>query len=128
MLYRVLATISIFFLTVFFVALNWSVFYQSATLDLLFGYVEAPFGIVILVMLGILLSVYSLMEVAALIESRRSAKELEEARKVALSREASRIHELEKLLAEELKDIKHRLEEVLRRLNSEKRPVVNQDF
>jgi uncharacterized integral membrane protein len=127
-MYRLSAIVTVCFLVVLFAALNWSELTHSSPLDLLFRYVEAPLGIVMLAIFLVLLLIYGCLEVAALIESRKNAGELEEARKVALSKEESRIYALEKRLAEELKEIDRKLKEILRQSKNGRSPVLHEDF
>ncbi len=85
-----------------FAAINWTAFTTPTTLSLVFANVEAPLGIVMLVltgMVGVLFLTYVVyLQSTILLESRRYARELEAQRKLADEAEASRFTELRKLL------------------------------
>lgn len=86
---------------------NWSVFSEERTLSLIFTQVTAPFGVVLLTIMAVLVVVYFLytvgLEAAALMEVKRYARELLSARKLADEAEASRFSELKKWLETEYK-------------------------
>jgi len=85
-----------------FAAINWTAFTTPTTLSLVFAKVEAPLGIVMLVitgMVGVLFLTYVVyLQSTILLESRRNARELETQRKLADEAEASRFTELRTLL------------------------------
>jgi uncharacterized integral membrane protein len=89
-----------------FAALNWQTFAQPAPLDLLVAQVDAPLGMVMLLLLGAVTVLYMLLlarvEIAAMLESGRLAKELERVRRLADSSEESRIQALREHLDDEL--------------------------
>lgn len=89
---------------------NWAVFSEEKTLSLIFTQVTAPFGIVMLTIMAVLVAIYFLytvgLETAALLEVKRYARELLAARKLADEAEASRFSELKKWLEGELAGIK----------------------
>ncbi len=89
---------------------NWAVFSEDRTLSLFFTQVTAPFGIVMLTVMGVLVVVYFLytvgLETAALLEVKKYARELLSARKLADEAEASRFSELKKWLEGELAQLK----------------------
>ncbi|WP_299432341.1 DNA cytosine methyltransferase [uncultured Meiothermus sp.] len=108
---------------------NWAVFSENRTLSLIFTQVSAPFGIVMLIIMAVLVVVYFMytvgLEAAALLEVKRYARELLSARKLADEAEASRFSELKKWLEGELVPIKAqspagleaRLKEVMERID-----------
>lgn len=89
---------------------NWAVFSESKPLSLIFTQVQAPFGIVMLVILLVLVVVYFIytvgMEMTALNEAKRFAREILSTRKLADEAEASRFSDLKKWLEGELAGIK----------------------
>jgi len=108
---------------------NWAVFSEQKTLSLIFTQVTAPFGIVMLSIMAVLLVIYFMytvgLETAALLEVKRYARELLAARKLADEAEASRFSELKKWLEGELASIKAqspaglgaRLQEIVERID-----------
>lgn len=108
---------------------NWAVFSEEKTLSLIFTQVTAPFGIVMLSIMALLVAVYFMytvgLETAALLEVKRYARELLAARKLADEAEASRFSELKKWLEGELSAIKAqnpvgleaRLQEIVERID-----------
>lgn len=96
-----------------FVAVNWSLFVAPATLSLVVGTVEAPLGLIMLGLMGVLTGVFLILLVAlqmrVLMETRRHAKEIEAQRQLADQAEASRFTELRNYLATELRALSDRL-------------------
>ncbi|MDE2399141.1 MAG: LapA family protein, partial [Burkholderiales bacterium] len=86
-------------LLVVFTLLNWSAFTAPTALSLGFATVQAPLGLVMLVVTGAvctLFLVYIVLQQARLIvETRRSAKEVKSHRELADKAEASRFTELQ---------------------------------
>lgn len=100
-----------------FAGLNWTGFSEPTELSLLVTTVTAPIG---LVMLGVvaLLTVFFTIVVARyhmqlLMETSRTAKELEKVRSLAERAEESRLQELREYLAEELGEIRRLQQEQL---------------
>ncbi|MEM6795709.1 MAG: hypothetical protein AAF725_17170 [Acidobacteriota bacterium] len=91
-------------LSLMFAGLNWSVFSEPSTLNLIFGEVQAPLGVLLLVIIAALSVLYLIVlgkiEALAILESRKTLKELEKARRVAETAEASRIKNLEERVEE----------------------------
>ncbi len=89
-----------------FVALNLDEVFRPTTLNLAFTEVQAPVGLVLLGMLGLLLVSFLLLMVfgqtAHLIEVRRISREAAEQRQLADKAEASRFTELKDYLRTEL--------------------------
>ena len=89
---------------------NWSVFIDPRPLSLIFTEVQAPLGIVMLVILLILVVVYFLytvgLEMTALNEAKRFAREILSTRRLADEAEASRFSDLKKWLEGELASVK----------------------
>ena len=103
---RTLAIAIALFLLAVFALLNWSAFSTPTALTLRFAEVQAPLGLVMLVVTGIvsgLFLVYIVYQQAgAILESRRYEKELRANRELADKAEASRFTELRAYLASEL--------------------------
>jgi uncharacterized integral membrane protein len=89
-----------------FAYLNWHVVVLPASLSLGFATVEAPLGLILLAVtaaLTLLFLIYLVyLQSAALIESRRHARELQSQREIADNAEASRLKELRGFLELEL--------------------------
>lgn len=90
-----------------FALLNWTAFTAPTTLSLVFTNVQAPLGLIMLVMTGLLIGlflVYILFQQAGVIlEARRYAKELKTHRELADNAEASRFNEMRSFLETELR-------------------------
>lgn len=93
-----------------FAWLNWAAFAESKSLNLVVGRVNAPLGVLLLVMMAVLVVVYFLytvgLETAALLEVKRYARELLASRKLADEAEASRFTELKKYIEGELTNLR----------------------
>jgi uncharacterized integral membrane protein len=90
-----------------FALLNWTAFTAPTTLSLAFTSVQAPLGLIMLVITGLLSGlflVYILFQQAGVIlEARRYAKELKTHRELADTAEASRFTEMRSFLEGELR-------------------------
>lgn len=117
MKYRTIALLAIFFLLLLFAALNWEAFSATTTLNLVIGKIEAPLGGVMLATVALLTLVYLLLlarqEAAALLDSRSRQKELDKTRKLAESREESRIRDLEEMVRAEFGELRQKLDLVV---------------
>lgn len=93
-----------------FAALNWTVFTMPTDLSLLFARVEAPLGVILLGAIALITVLYAVflawLETAALLEARRSARELSAQRELAQNAESSRYTELRGLLVTELAELR----------------------
>lgn len=89
-----------------FTWLNWAAFTARTPLELLVTRVEAPLGLVMLGVVAVLTVLYAVIavgvEVTALLEARRHARELLAQRRLAEEAEASRYTELRQYLEAEL--------------------------
>lgn len=92
-----------------FAALNWGALTTPATLSLGFTQVEAPLGLVLLGAAGTLTLLFLIYLVysqsAALVESRRYARELQSQKEIAENAEASRFSQLQAFLETELSQL-----------------------
>lgn len=101
---------------------NWAIFSEERLLSLVFTQVTAPFGIVLLTIMAVLVVVYFLytvgLETAALMEIKKYARELLSTRKLADEAEASRFAELKKWLETDFKSVDaSRADEILARID-----------
>lgn len=85
-----------------FTALNWTAFTTPTTLSLVFATVQAPLGLLMLVVTGLLAALFLLyvvyLQSTVILEARKSARELQAQRKLADEAEASRFTELRAFL------------------------------
>jgi Mg2+/citrate symporter len=90
-----------------FAALNWGAVTTQTPLSLGFASVEAPLGMILLVILGLLTLLFLVyivyLQSSALIESRRYAREIQAQREIAENAEASRFKQLQSFLETELR-------------------------
>ena len=110
---RNLTVLVILLLVAVFAALNWQQIATPTEINLLFTRVSAPIGLILLAIIALLTLLYfvflAVVEAGALLEIRRHARQLEQARKLADKAEASRFAELKKYLAGELGGLKQEL-------------------
>ena len=89
-----------------FAVLNWSAFMSETTLSVGFTTVQAPLGLVLLIvtaLLALLFLIYVVyLQSSALLENRRQSRELQSQREVAENAEASRFYQLKTSLEETL--------------------------
>lgn len=106
----------------FFALLNWQSFSAPANLDFLVARIEAPLGVLMLIIVCVLVIVFFLVlaktEITMLWESRKVAKELEHARKLAAEVESSRVESLRVSVHNELAEIDKKLQAILDKLDS----------
>jgi len=96
-----------------FAALNWRVIIAPTTLSLGIAEVQAPLGLVLLVMLAVVSALFLFylvyLQSSVLLEHRRHARELETQRELADQAEASRFTELRTLLEARLDQMENSL-------------------
>jgi uncharacterized integral membrane protein len=120
-----------------FAAINWNAFTAPTTLSLVIATVEAPLGLILLVVLGLLTLLFLLyvvyLQSSILVENRRNARELQAQRELADQSEASRFSQLRSFLEQELGGLEGKNEESklavlakLEALERELRSVVEQ--
>jgi uncharacterized integral membrane protein len=99
---RTLAIAVVAVLLALFVAVNWTAFTTPTTLSMIFGTVQAPLGLVMLVVTGVVAAVFVThalwLQGSVLLEARRMARELASQRQLADQAEASRFTELRTLI------------------------------
>ena len=90
-----------------FALLNWTAFMKPTALSLGFMEVQAPLGLIMLVVAGsicaLFLAVIVFQQAGIILEARRTAKELKSHREMADKAEASRFTELRAFLEGELR-------------------------
>jgi hypothetical protein len=93
--------------------LNWQTLSARAPLDLVLWQGEAPLGIVLLVMAGVLLAfflfAYLNNQVSSLLENRKLLKEIQRVQALADKAEASRMENLQQLISTEFRLLNERL-------------------
>lgn len=109
MTYRALIIIATLAALALFAFLNWGVINAPTVLNLGFAEVNAPLGLIMLIVTGVV-SVLFLMyivfqQAGVILETRRFAKELKSHRELADSTEASRFTEMRSFLETELRRI-----------------------
>ncbi|MBB4844157.1 putative integral membrane protein [Paucibacter oligotrophus] len=106
MRFRTLALLLLLALITGFAAMNWALFIAPASLNLGLGSIQAPLGLVLLGLLGLLTLAFSLYlafwQGTVLLETRRHAKEIQAQRELADQAEASRFTELKTVLQAEM--------------------------
>ncbi|HEY0855622.1 MAG TPA: LapA family protein [Albitalea sp.] len=112
-----------------FAALNWQAFTTPTRLDLMFAAVDAPLGLVMLVLLGLVTLVFAVnmavWQGTILMESRRNAKELAQQRALADQAEASRFSELRAALRDEVQLLDQRMSDVQEAVRADLRESTN---
>jgi cell division protein FtsB len=107
---RTLTVTVVLLLVALFAALNWSLIAAPAEINLVVTRVSAPLGLILLAVIALLSVLYfvflAMIETSSLIEVRRYAREVQQARKLADKAEASRFAELKKFLESELSGLK----------------------
>jgi len=95
------------------VALNWSTLMVSAPLNLVVAQIEAPLGIVMLGVSGVLLALFFVAylrhQIGSMLEARRLMKEIQRAQDLADKAESSRVENLHHLIATEFRLLNERL-------------------
>ncbi|WP_457637115.1 DNA cytosine methyltransferase [Oceanithermus sp.] len=107
---RTLTVLVVLLLVALFAALNWPLITAPAEINLVITRISAPVGLILLAVIAFLSVLYfvflAMIETSALLEVRRYAREVEQARKLADKAEASRFAELKKFLEAELSGLK----------------------
>jgi uncharacterized integral membrane protein len=98
-----------------FAAINWKAFMAPTTLSVVFATLEAPLGLILLAVVGLLTLLFLLyvvyLQSSVLMENRRNARELQAQRELAEQAEASRISQLRSFLESELRRLGEKTEE-----------------
>lgn len=120
---RFLIAVVIIGLIAVFAAINWSVFVAPTTLSLGVSSFEAPLGLVMLALLGVVVLAFAaymaVWQSSMLLETRRFAKELQAQRTLADQAEASRFTELRGFVQAEMERLHARLQQMQDELRHE---------
>ena len=106
---RTLLIVVVLGIVTIFTFLNWSAFLSPTTLSVGFTAFEAPLGLILLGITGVLTLLFLIFVVygqtSALMESRRYSRELQTQREIADNAEASRFNQLNSFLEGELRQL-----------------------
>jgi uncharacterized integral membrane protein len=98
-----------------FSALNWSAFMAPTMLSLGFTTVEAPLGLILLAIVGLLTLLFlvyvTYLQSTVLFETRRHSRELQAQRELAEQAEASRFNQLRAFIETELEKVAGEIEQ-----------------
>jgi hypothetical protein len=98
-----------------FSALNWSAFIAPTMLSLGFTTVEAPLGLILLAIVGLLTLLFlvyvTYLQSTVLFETRRHSRELQAQRELAEQAEASRFNQLRAFIETELEKVAGEIEQ-----------------
>ena len=98
-----------------FALFNWSAFVAPTTLTLGFTTVEAPLGLLLLAVAGLITLLFLVyvvfLQSTALLESRRQARELQSQREIADRAEESRFQQLRAAMEAELAQLQNQTKE-----------------
>ncbi len=107
------------------VVLNWSALMTPAPLNLVVAQIDAPLGVVMLGLAGVLGALFFVAylqhQIGSLIETRRLLKEVQRVQDLADKAEASRIENLHQLIATEFRLLNERLNSVVAAAPAERR-------
>ncbi len=94
-------------------ALNWPTLMTPAPIDLLVARIDAPLGLVMLGLTGVLVALFLVAtlrnQIGALLENRRLLKEIQRVQSLADQAEASRVRALQQQMETEFRRIDERL-------------------
>jgi uncharacterized integral membrane protein len=97
--------------------LNWSTLMAPAPLDLVIAQIQAPLGVVMLGVAGLLAALFFVAylsnQIGSLLETRRLLKEIQRVQALADKSEASRIESLQQMMGTEFRQLNERLNSVL---------------
>lgn len=106
---RTVLIILVLGLVAIFAIFNWSAFSAPTTLTLGFATVEAPLGLILLGVVGVVTALFLVyvvfLQSSTLMESRRQARELQAQREIADRAEASRFEQLRSTMEGEIKQL-----------------------
>ncbi len=108
---RTVLIILVLGLVAIFAIFNWSAFSAPTTLTLGFATVEAPLGLILLGVVGVVTALFLVyvvfLQSSTLMESRRQARELQAQREIADRAEASRFEQLRSAMEDALKQLQN---------------------
>ena len=92
-----------------FALVNWTAFTTPTTLSLVFGTVQAPLGLIMLVLTGLLAALFLVyivyQQAGVIVEARRASRDMAAQRELADKAEASRFTELRSFLESALRKL-----------------------
>lgn len=113
---RTLQLLLLFAVIAIFAIVNWSAFTTPTTLSLVFGNVQAPLGLIMLALTGLLVALFLVyivyQQAGVIVEARRSSRDMAAQRELAEKAEASRFTELQASVTSGLHAIETRVAEV----------------
>ncbi len=106
---RTLLLLSLVGVIAVFALVNWGAFTTPTTLSLVFGTVQAPLGVIMLVLTGLLTALFLVyivyQQASAIVEARHAARDMAAQRELADKAEASRFTELRAFLESKLREL-----------------------
>jgi uncharacterized integral membrane protein len=94
-------------------ALNWGTLMADAPLNLLVARIDAPLGVIMLALSGVMAAAFVFAylhnHIGSLLETRKLLKEVQRAHDMADKAEASRVEGLKKLITQEFQQLNQRL-------------------
>jgi uncharacterized integral membrane protein len=128
---RTILIVAVLGLLAIFALFNWSAFMSPTTLTVGFSTVEAPLGLILLAIVGLITLLFLIyivfLQSTSLLESRRQARELQSQRELADRAEDSRFQQLRAAMETELKKLEAQADEskaaILSRLDALEREV-----
>lgn len=128
---RTLLIVIVLGLLAIFALFNWSAFMSPTTLTFGVGTVEAPLGLILLAIVGLITLLFLiyivLLQSSSLLESRRQTRELQSQRELADRAEESRFQQLRSAMETELRNLDTRSNEskaaILTRLDALERDM-----
>lgn len=106
---RTLQLLVVFAAIAVFAVINWTAFTTPTTLSLVFGTVQAPLGLIMLALTGLLAALFLVyivyQQAGVIVEARRASRDMAAQRELADKAEASRFTELRSFLESELRKL-----------------------
>ena len=110
---RTLLIVSVLGLLAIFALFNWGAFMSLTTLTVGFTTVEAPLGLILLVIVGLITLLFLIyvvwLQSSALLEGRRQARELQSQRELADRAEESRFQQLRSAMEGQLDELENQI-------------------
>ncbi len=117
----------VLFVVILFAGVNWGLFAREDTISFVFFSVRAPFGVIMLGIVGVVSLLYMVFiaraEIAGLMEVRKKNRELEEVRTLAMNSEKSRVTEMQNMVAGRMDELGGELIALKERFGSVERRV-----
>ena len=110
---RTLLIVTVLGLLAIFALFNWSAIMAPTTLTVGFATVEAPLGLILLVIVGLITLLFLIyvvwLQSSALLEGRRQARELKSQRELADHAEESRFQQLRSAMQAQLDELENQI-------------------